>query len=64
MPLGPVISCPAVDEAVQAGQLLLLSLQFDGTGKAPGANPPSEDREVAQFLAEQLAAYNVGSLCR
>jgi hypothetical protein len=56
--------CPAVDEAVRAGQLLLLSLQFEGSGKVPGADLPSEDREVVLFLVEQLAEYNAGSLCR
>ena len=56
--------CPAVDQAVRSGQLLLVSLVFDGAGGylAPGQSP--DDREVALFLAEQLDQYNAGLLCR
>jgi hypothetical protein len=56
--------CPASDTAVQAGQALLLSLGFDGTGTYLGPEGDAEDREVAQFLIEQLANYNAGTLCR
>ena len=56
--------CPAVDQAVQAGQLLLLSLGFDGSGQPLGLDQASEDREIALFLVEQLGQYNAGSLCR
>jgi len=56
--------CPAVDQAVRAGQLLLVSLGFDGTGDylSPGQAP--DDREEALFLVEQLGLYNAGQLCR
>jgi hypothetical protein len=57
-------SCPAVDEAVQASQLLLLSLQFDGTGEPLGLEQSGQDHDVALFLTEQLSAHNVGTLCR
>jgi hypothetical protein len=56
--------CPAVDQAVQAGQLLILSLGFDGSGQTPGLDQASEDRDLALFLVEQLSQYNAGSLCR
>ena len=56
--------CPAVDEAVQAAQLLLLSLGFDGSVGYLGLEQAPEDREIARFLVEQLAGYNTGSLCR
>jgi hypothetical protein len=56
--------CPAVEEAVQAGQLLLLSLQFEGTGDYLGLQESSQNQEVVLFLIEQLSAYNVGSLCQ
>jgi hypothetical protein len=55
--------CPASDQAVQAGQLLLLSVAFDGTGDYLGPGGDAEDREVALFLIEQLQAYNAGRLC-
>ena len=56
--------CPAVDDAVQSAQLLLLGAGFSGSGEALGPAAPADDRELAQFLTEQLAAYNVGSLCQ
>jgi hypothetical protein len=52
--------CPAVNDAVQSAQLLLLSSGFDGSKLTvdpdAGAN--------AQLLANQLATYNSGTLCR
>ena len=50
-------------DAVRAGQLLLLSLGFEGLGEylPPGAD--SEDRDLAGFLAQQMVAYNQGILC-
>jgi hypothetical protein len=56
--------CPAVGDAVRASQLLLLSLDFEGLGEylPPGAD--SEDRDLADFLAQQMVAYNQGTLCR
>jgi hypothetical protein len=56
--------CPAVDQAVRAGQLLLVSLSFDGAGDYLGPDQAPEDREVALFLVEQLGLYNAGQLCR
>lgn len=56
--------CPAVQDAVQAGQLLLLSAGFDGAGDSLGPASAPDDRELARFLAEQLAAYNAGQLCQ
>ena len=57
-------SCPAAEQAVQAAQLLLVSLEFDGTGSYLG--PPTGGREVetAKILLEQLGEYNTGMLCR
>jgi hypothetical protein len=48
--------CPAVDEAVRAGQLLLVSLNFDGAGAFLGPEADDEERELALFLIEQLGA--------
>jgi hypothetical protein len=56
--------CPAIDQAVRAGQLLLVSLGFDGTGDYLGPDQAPEDRDVALFLVEQLGLYNAGQLCR
>ena len=56
--------CPAVDEAVQAGQLLLLSLHFNGSGDVQGLEQSSQNQDVALFLIQQLSAYNVGTLCQ
>ncbi|MGD9146654.1 MAG: hypothetical protein PVI80_13910 [Anaerolineae bacterium] len=55
--------CPAVDQAVQAGQLWLLSFSFDGLGETLGLDQASEDRDLALFLVEELGQYNAGSLC-
>jgi hypothetical protein len=55
--------CPAVGEAVQAGQLLLLSLDFDGSGSYLDPEAGGDDRELALFLTDQLRAYSAGSLC-
>jgi len=57
-------TCPAAETAVQATQLLLLALDFDGTGFYLG--PPAANREVetARTLVEQLASYYHGELCR
>jgi hypothetical protein len=53
--------CPASDRAVQAAQLLLISLSFDGTGAYLGPMDDSSDR--AQTLTDVLAQYNAGGLC-
>lgn len=56
--------CPAVDQAVKAGQLLLLSLGFDGS--ASYLEPPIANQGVvtAGLLTDQLSQYNAGTLCR
>ena len=56
--------CPASDEAVQAGQVLLLSLGFDGSGERLAPDAEAHNREVAQFLIDKLREYNAGGLCR
>jgi hypothetical protein len=56
--------CPAVDEAVRAGQLLLISRGFDGTGSYFSVVESSQERRAAEFLVEQLGEYNAGNLCR
>jgi hypothetical protein len=56
--------CPAIDQAVRAGQLLLISLGYDGTGDYLGPEVTADDGELARFLADQLAAYNAGTLCQ
>jgi hypothetical protein len=49
---------------VQAGQLLLGSLGFDGKGGYPGASQAGKAGEAAAVLVEQLESYNRGELCR
>ena len=65
--------CPAVDEAVQAAQVLLIQGDLDGGATGAGetaatASPddasPEREGEVAAFLIEQLSLYNAGTLCR
>jgi hypothetical protein len=56
--------CPAVAEAVQSAQMLLIAAGFEGKGEALGLAAPAKDRQLAQFLTEQLANYNAGNLCR
>lgn len=55
--------CAASDQAVQAAQLLLLGLKFDGTKGYLAPPSASLDRETAIMLTEQLANYNSGTLC-
>lgn len=56
--------CPASDQAVQAGQLLLVAIGFSGSGGYLG--PPAANQEVvtADMLTDQLSNYNSGALCR
>ena len=56
--------CPKVGELVQSAQVVLISVEFDGTGMylRPGAD--SEQVALAEGLAEQLERYNAGMLCR
>jgi hypothetical protein len=56
--------CPAADEAVRAGQLLLISVEFNGTGDYAPLMQPGNTAETAVILIEQLQAYNSGQLCR
>ena len=53
-----------MEDAVRSGQLLLISTGFDGMGQALALGSSAEDRQLAGFLTEQLAAYNAGGLCR
>lgn len=57
-------TCAAIEESVQAGQLLLLSLEFDGAGQYLGPTGAAPDRDLARLLARDLATYNSGTLCR
>jgi hypothetical protein len=56
--------CPAGDQAVQAGQLLLISLGFNGQRSHVGSLVNNQDTETARVLVEQLGQYNSGQLCR
>jgi hypothetical protein len=54
-------TCPAVEEAVVAGHVILASLGFDGEGRylaEPGV------AASAGSVIELLGAYNAGELCR
>ena len=55
--------CPASDQAVNQAQLLLIKVQFDGTGSYLGPPLLTEDVETARALEEQLARFNTGALC-
>lgn len=55
--------CPASDQAVSQAQLLLLNVNFDGTGGYLGPPLADERIENAKKLTEQLASYNNGTLC-
>jgi len=57
-------SCPAVDQAVLAGHLLLSGLAFDAHGDYLGGSPAGKEYETAQVLVDQLDSYNLGELCR
>jgi hypothetical protein len=57
-------SCPAIDQAVQGGQLLLLSAGWDGSGRYLEQEPASRELETALVLTGQLDQYNSGLLCR
>ena len=56
-------SCSAAEQAVQAGQLLLLSLRFDGTQSDLGPSLATQERDTALMLVDRLALYNTGVLC-
>lgn len=56
--------CPAVDQAVAAGQLLLISQGFDGSGSYLGPPVANQQVETVEILIEQLGEYNSGELCR
>jgi hypothetical protein len=56
--------CPAVDESVRAGQVLLLAVDFNGRGDYADLLESKELGEVAVFLIEQLGMYNRGALCK
>lgn len=53
--------CPAAQEAVLAGHVLLASVGFDGTGDR--IRPEHPDYDSALTLAEMLDLYNNGLLC-
>jgi hypothetical protein len=49
---------------VQAAQLLLVALGFDGSGGYLGPPVANQEVETASLLAGQLLSYNTGELCR
>jgi hypothetical protein len=55
-------TCPAVVDAVAAGDGLLSSIGFDGTGKY--LRPKDAEYQTALDLAGTLDAYNNGDLCQ
>lgn len=55
--------CPASDQAMSEAQLLLLELDFDGTGGYLGPPLASQEMDKAKSLTEQLESYNTGALC-
>lgn len=57
-------SCIAVESAIKSGQLLLISLGFDGIKDFSGTPIVEKDTELITFLSNELALYNAGTLCR
>jgi hypothetical protein len=55
--------CPASDQTISQAQLLLLELNFDGTGGYLDPPKSNQDVETAGKLIEQLTNYNTGTLC-
>jgi hypothetical protein len=60
----PAETCPAVEQAVQAGQLLLISAGYGGNESPLAPKDPVQDGQLADFLTDQLTEYNAGQLCR
>jgi hypothetical protein len=56
--------CQASDQAVEAAQLLLLALNFNGKGIYLDPQLVTQDVITAQLLTDQLAKYNTGDLCK
>ena len=56
-------TCQAVVDAVNAGQTLLLGIQFDGTGGYLKGKNGGALRAEANALASTLDEYNNGNLC-
>ena len=59
----PSESCPAVLQAVQTSQLLLVSWGYQLSEDSFVPKVPQKDRQLAEFLAAQLEKYNLGELC-
>jgi hypothetical protein len=57
-------SCPAAEQAVQAAQLLLISVGFNGAGAYLPPAAAAADHDLALSLAALLTDYNSGALCR
>jgi hypothetical protein len=55
-------SCPAIEEAMVAGHVLLSTLGFDGSGNLP-SEYSDENRESARRITDLLNRYNAGELC-
>jgi len=56
--------CPALDQVVYDAQILLLGLNFDGTGSYLTPPHAGQNLEKAEASLEQLTSYNTGELCR
>lgn len=56
--------CPALDQVVYETQMLLLELDFDGTGSYLTPPQAGQNLEEAEASLEQLSSYNTGELCR
>jgi hypothetical protein len=58
-------TCQAVVDAVNAGQILLANIRFDGTGDyLKGGKNAGAQRAQANALASTLDEYNNGNLCQ
>jgi len=56
-------TCPLAEKSVQAAQLLLLSLGFDGTQSYLESQVATRELDTALLLTDQLTDYNLGGLC-
>ena len=56
-------SCPAIEEVVVAGHILLSSIEFTGSGKYADRTTPRTVPLIEQTI-ELLTVYSAGELCR
>lgn len=56
-------TCPAAEESVIAGQVMLTSTGYDGSAGVAESSPVADDGAM-EMVIEYLEAYNSGLLCQ